>query len=132
MISQTNPQGGFVNREAPTEVVDVVVVELHHRAEPEPRAVDDAGVVELVDVDHVAALDQGGDHPEVDLEACTETKGGFLFYKFCKFLFKFNMYIKCAVQKPGTPAPGVQKPGTPAPGGQQPAKTTRGEEKPQQ
>ena len=44
-------------------------LELDGRAEAEPGAVDDAGVVELVEVDDVAAPDQAGDDAEVRLEA---------------------------------------------------------------
>ena len=70
--------GTVLAPEQPLQPREVAVVEPHHVAERQLRAVHDGRVIELVEVDDVAAPHQAGDQPEVRLVAGREHQGGFL------------------------------------------------------
>ena len=57
------------------------MAELPDVAEGEPRAIDDAGVVLLVEVDRVSLGDQAGDGAEIHLESGRERDGGLLAHE---------------------------------------------------
>ena len=67
---------------AALEVGQVAVVEALGLAVGHLGAVDDRGVVELVQVDHFAAADQPGDQAEVGRVAGGEDQAGFLAEEF--------------------------------------------------
>ena len=88
------------------QIVDVVVAELADVAEGEPRAVDDAGVVLLVEVDRVALADEAGDHAEVHLEAGGEDERGVLSHELGQPLLELDVEVERAVQEAAAGAAG--------------------------
>ena len=86
--------------EALPQVLHVVVVELDHGPEPKPGSIDDAGVVELVEVHDVAALNQAGDHSQVYLEAGGKRQRRRFVHELGEFLLKLNVDVQGAVKEP--------------------------------
>ena len=78
----------------------VVVLELPDVAEREARAVDDARVVLLVEIDDVALADETGDRAQVHLEAGGEGDGRVLAHEVGEPLLEPHVDIEGAVQEP--------------------------------
>ena len=72
--------------------------------EGQSRGFNDGGMIELIDQDVIVTGGDCRDYPQVDLKAGAEYKGCIFFYILCEFPFKFNVYIECSVEKPGTGA----------------------------
>src|SRR3989441_9249586 len=60
------------------EVRGVAMLEFAYVAEGEARPVDDAGVVELVEIDRIPLADEARERPEIDLVPSGECHGGRL------------------------------------------------------
>ena len=82
--------------------------ELADVAQPQPGAVDDAGVVLLVQVDHVAPLDQAGDRAQIDLEAGGEGDGRRLAHEVGELFFQLFVDDQRAVEEPAPAATGAE------------------------
>ena len=86
------------------QVGGVVVAELAHLAEGEPRAVEDAGMVLLVEVDIIALADQTRDGAQVHLEAGGEDDRGFLSHELGQAALQLHVQIERSVEEPAAGA----------------------------
>ncbi len=73
------------------------MTELAHVAEGEARAVDDAGVILLVEIDPVALADQAGNGSQIHLEARGKGHGGFLPHERGQALLELDVEVQRAV-----------------------------------
>ena len=86
---------------------DVVVAEAHRLAERQRAAVDDRGVVELVDEDGVVAADQALDDAEVGLVAGREDERGLVPHEFGEVGLELLVQVERAVQEAAAGAAGA-------------------------
>ena len=87
------------------EVAEVAVVEPLGLAIGHLGAVDDRGVVELVQVDHLAAAHQARDQAEVGRVAGGEDEAGFLAQELGQGALELLVEVEGAVQEPAAGAP---------------------------
>jgi hypothetical protein len=80
------------------------VVEPHRLAVGHLGAVDDRGVVQLVEDDEVAAADEARDRPEVGLVAGREDEAGFLAQELRQVRLEPFMQVEGPVQEPAAGA----------------------------
>ena len=81
------------------QAADVAVTEAAHLAAAHQAAIDDAGVIVLVDDHVVALLHQRRDRADVGLVAGREDQRGFLADEFRQPAVEFQMQFQRAVQK---------------------------------
>ena len=81
------------------QVRRVAVLELLDVPEGQPRAVDDAGVVLLVEIRDVASAEQGRDRAEVDLKPGAVKENGLLPHQPRQFLLQLQVNVERAVQE---------------------------------
>src|SRR5690606_1807048 len=84
-----------------------VVLELEDLAEAEPRAVEDAGVVERVEHGRVVPAEQTREHAEIDLEAGREGEGGFAAHERGEALLEAYVDVERAVEQARAGAAGA-------------------------
>jgi hypothetical protein len=82
------------------EVCHVVVLVLVVLAEAETTAVDDAGVVEVVEDGDVAASQQRGEHAEIHLEAGGEGERGVALHELGDLLLELDVDVEGAIEQP--------------------------------
>ena len=86
------------------EVGQVAVVEALGLAVGHLGAVHDRGVVELVEIDHLAPADQPGDEAEVGRVAGGEDQAGFLAQELGQGALELLVQVQRAVQEPAAGA----------------------------
>ena len=86
------------------EVFHVVVLELDHLGEAETRAVDDAGVIQCIEEDHVLATEEAAQHSEVHLEAGGEGERGLALHERGETILELDVEVERAVQEAGAGA----------------------------
>ena len=95
---------GAVPLQPALEVGQVAVVEALGLAVGELGAVDDRGVVQLVEVDDLAPADQTGDQAEVGRVAGRKDEAGFLAEEFGQRRLELLVEVERAVQEPAAGA----------------------------
>jgi hypothetical protein len=106
MRPASNSRAGVVLHLAP-QVGHVVVAELADLAEGEPRSVDDAGMVLLVEVDGVSLSDQAGDRAQVDLESGGEHDGRVLADELRQAPLELDVQVERPIQEAAAGAAGA-------------------------
>ena len=87
-----------------SRLAEVAVVEALGLAVGHLGAVDDRGVVQLVEVDHLAAADEPGDQAEVGGVAGREDEAGFLAQELGQGVLELLVQVERAVQEPAAGA----------------------------
>ena len=98
------PLPGAVPLHPALEVGEVAVVEALGLAVGHLGAVHDRGVVQLVEVDHLAAADQAGDQAEVGGVAGGEDEAGFLAQELGQGALELLVQVERSVQEPAAGA----------------------------
>src|SRR5438552_18213108 len=80
------------------------MLEFAYVAEGEARPVDDAGVVELVEIDRIPLADEARERPEIDLVPSGECHGGRLAHELRQAFFQSHVQVESAVQESATRA----------------------------
>src|SRR5690606_9456566 len=91
---------GGVALQQSVEPFEVAVIEPLCLAVREPGAIDDAGVIQLVEVDSLTPADQAGDHAQVGPIAGGEDQGALLAEELGEGGLKLLVEVEGAVEEP--------------------------------